>query len=327
MKQSTTKIIGAFVLGGIALTILAVLLFTSQNYFIKKRFFVAYFEQSVVGVSLGAPVRFRGIPIGEVIGIDGVYNPITSTVLPRLTLEFHPEVLENAVVNEGEYTLFGPLVESGMRASLQTQSFLTGQLFVSLDFRPDKPVRRLGDGSDRFPEMPTFDTGLARALSKWQELPIEEIVAQLSSTLTSLEVLLQGENLQSALNALPSLFAAATSTVSNFDTLASDDLPNTLADLRALLHTSQSAVDGLSGQISGETLGSVEQTLDAVKQTMASLQETLTVTRQRLSPNDPLNYEMTMALKEIAASAKSIRELTNYIEEHPEALLKGKARQ
>ena len=156
---------------------------------------MAYFEQSVTGLDVGAPIKFRGIEMGQVVAIEGVYDEKTADVLPRLELEFYPETLRNAHVNEGEYTLFQPLVERGMRASLKSQSLLTGQLYVSLDYHPDKPIRKLGDSSDTYPEMPTIDSGLGELLGTFEDLPLDALVGQVTSTLDSLEALLRNRAL------------------------------------------------------------------------------------------------------------------------------------
>ena len=139
MKMANTKLIGAFVLGALILIAGSIFLFGSRDLFQKKRHFVAYFEQSINGLNVGAPVKFRGIEVGQVKSIEGIYNPSTSAVTPRLILEFYPETLSNARVKRGEYTLFKPLVERGMRASLKSQSLLTGQLYVSLIFMRTNP--------------------------------------------------------------------------------------------------------------------------------------------------------------------------------------------
>ena len=104
MKEANPKLIGVFVIGGLALFVAALVFLSSRDLFTPKSIFVAYFQQSVNGLNVGAPIRFRGIPVGEVLQIDGVYDPDTGNIIPRLTLEFHPETLENAGVAEGEYT-------------------------------------------------------------------------------------------------------------------------------------------------------------------------------------------------------------------------------
>ncbi len=165
MKESNPKLIGAFVIGGVMLAVLAVVLFSSQELFTKKRLFVAYFQQSVTGLNVGALVKFRGIPCGEVLEIEGIYDPTDGNILPRITLEFRPETFVNAYVEEGEYTLLPLLLKHGLRASLKSQSLLTGQLYIALDYYPDTLERRLGNSDDQYPELPTLDSHFDAALT------------------------------------------------------------------------------------------------------------------------------------------------------------------
>ena len=126
-------------------------------------------------------------------------------MVPRLVLEFRPETLENAAVEEGEYTLFPLLLKNGLRASLKSASLLTGQLYVSLDFHPDIPVRTLGSENDEFPEMPTIDSGFDEALAKLSDLPIEEVLRQAAGALAAAEQLLSDPNIDRALISLTKL--------------------------------------------------------------------------------------------------------------------------
>ena len=171
MKRANTKLIGIFVFGALLLTVGSILLFGSRNMFEKKRYFYAYFEQDVSGVDIGAPMKFSGIEVGSVKEIVGIYNKETSVVTPRILIEFHPETLKGAKVAKGEYTLFQPLLDQGMRASLKSQSFLTGQLYVSLDFYENRAIRTLGSDKDKYPEMPTIDSGLGEIFKAFQDLP------------------------------------------------------------------------------------------------------------------------------------------------------------
>ncbi|MEP1231383.1 MAG: MlaD family protein, partial [Litorimonas sp.] len=246
MKRSSTVAIGAFVLGAQVLGGLALVLFASRDAFKTKRNFVAYFEQSVTGLDVGAPIKFRGIEMGQVTAIEGVYDPKTADVIPRLELEFYPETLRNASVADGEYTLFQPLVNRGMRASLKSQSFLTGQLYVSLDFHPDKPIRQLGDGKDPYPEMPTIDSGLGELLGAFEELPLESLVAKMTSTLDSVEGLLRNDGFADAANYLPVLLNDADAAIQGIVTLMTSDLPLTTRTLRGVLDGESGSLTSLS---------------------------------------------------------------------------------
>ena len=343
MKRSSTIAIGAFVLGAQILAAVALFMFASRDGFKTKRYFVAYFEQSVTGLDIGAPIKFRGIEMGQVISIEGVYDPKTADVIPRLELEFYPETLRNASVNEGEYTLFQPLVNRGMRASLKSQSFLTGQLFVSLDFHPDKPIRQLGSDDDPYPEMPTIDSGLDELLGTFEDLPLDALVAQITATLDSVEGLLRNEGVADAADYLPVLLGDADAAIQAIATLMASDLPLTTRTLRGVLNgdegslaslsrklenetlvTIEDSVARLTDQIANQTLGDVSTTLKQAEASLSELEATLALAQERLEPGDPVSRELRTALKEISASAAAFRSLARFIEENPESIVRGR---
>jgi phospholipid/cholesterol/gamma-HCH transport system substrate-binding protein len=317
MKEPNPKLIGVFVMGGLLLLVTALVLFSSQDLFVTKRLFVAYFQQSVNGLNIGAPVRFRGIPVGEVLEIDGIYDPETGRMIPRLILEFHPEVLENAVVTEGEYTLFPFLLESGLRASLKSASLLTGQLYVSLDFRPGSPERYLGDGDDAYPEMPTIDSGFDKAIEKISELPIQELILNLSSAISAAEELLRNPDIGESLAVLPTLLTDADSTVVELRQFINRDLTDAAQEASQTLVVVRASIQSLSDTLNEETLVQVESTL-------IEFESTLQLLHSHMESGNPLMYELITALHEVGSAARSVRDLADALEEHPESLVRGK---
>jgi paraquat-inducible protein B len=305
------------VLGGVALAATALVLFSSQDLFSPRRQFVAYFQQSVNGLNVGAPVKFKGIPVGEVLSIEGVYDPETGIVFPRVTFEFRPETLTNAKVEEGEYTLLPLLLKQGLRVSLKSQSILTGQVFVAMDFHPQTPERRLGNNSDEYPELPTVDSGLEGILAKVQNLPIEEIMARLGSTLKAAEDLLRDPNITETLEALPLLLRDADLAVVDLNRFVSDNLTVVATDASQTLVSARGSIEALANQLTSETLVQSNNTLVELESLMSQV-------RQRLALNDPLMYELLKTLRDVRGVSRSMRELSDYLEEHPESLIRGK---
>ncbi len=318
MKDANPKLIGMFVVGGMALLVVALVLFSSQDLFSPKRHFVAYFQQSVSGLNIGAAVRFRGIPVGKVIHIDGIYNPKTGNMIPRLILEIHPETLRNVVINDADHTQFFLLIKNGMRAKLKSASLLTGQLYVALDFYPNTPVRRLGSDSEEYPEMPTIDSGLDQALAKLSELPIEEVLVRLGSTLAAVEELLKNPHVNEALAALPPLLRDADTGVVDLTQFVNHDLALMAQDASQTLASVRNSFEILSTKLTDESLVQINSTL-------IELENTLQLAQKRLSRDDPLTYELLSALREVGSAARSMRAFADYLEEHPESLIKGKA--
>ena len=343
MKRANTKLIGIFVFGALLLTVGSILLFGSRNMFEKKRYFYAYFEQDVSGVDIGAPMKFSGIEVGSVKEIVGIYNKETSVVTPRILIEFHPETLKGAKVAKGEYTLFQPLLDQGMRASLKSQSFLTGQLYVSLDFYENRAIRTLGSDKDKYPEMPTIDSGLGEIFKAFQDLPLDALVVQLTNTLDSLDNVLANEGVSESASYLPTLLADADTMLKAISVFTAKELPITTAQLRETLKTGDtsmstltdklanetlvtfdSSMKTLTEQLSQETLVELNTTMQSFSKTMRQMETALATAEGRLDPADPLTTELTNTMREFARMSVSIKALTDYLEAHPESLLRGR---
>jgi paraquat-inducible protein B len=156
MNKANPAVIGGFVIGAIALIVLGLLAFGGVNWFATRNKYVAYFPGSVKGLQVGAPVDFRGVTIGRVTDIKVLFNPEEASARIPVVMEFDPTQIE--VVGR-EQVMPGAegakrLIDAGFRAQLQSQSLLTGLLFVNLDFLPKSPVRLVG-GEQPYPEVPT----------------------------------------------------------------------------------------------------------------------------------------------------------------------------
>jgi len=340
MKEANPKLTGVFVIGGIILMVASLVLFSSRDLFTPKRKFVAYFQQSVNGLNVGSPVRFRGIPIGEVLRIEGIFDPERGHMTPRLILEVRPETMANAVLREGEYTLFPLLVKSGMRASLKSASLLTGQLYVSLDFHPDEPARMLGNGKEEYPEMPTIESGLEEVIAKLSDLPLQEVLVRASNTLSAAEALLRNPDIDKTIAALPLLLAKTDATVGDMRRVVNNELTSVLTDTDIAVRDMQGFIQGdlvTTTQTMSETLvevrGSVKELIKTLNDkslvqigaTMGEFNKTLQLAQQRLGKDDVLTFELLSTLREIGGAARSLREFADNLKQHPESLIRGKS--
>jgi paraquat-inducible protein B len=235
------------------------------------------FAQALRGLDVGAPIEFVGVNIGSVVAVDLGYEPqdksfpviVTAKVYPRRMGTAY-EVLVAQGKTESEETLaafVGTLVNRGLRAQPRSASLLTGKLYVALDFLPASP-RAAFDASIRPLELPTvngtfqqLEAGVGRLVKKVNDLPLEQIAADLHTDLK--------------------------------------DLHETLSELHA--RVLPNAVDTLSALHS--TLDSAERTLDV---------------------ESPLQRSLTETLSESRSTLQAVRELADYFDRHPDALLRGR---
>ena len=268
-----------------------------ERTYTQKMHYILHFDESIRGLTVGAPVEFRGIKIGQVVDIKSEFDMEKTS--PRITVlvETEPQrwkVAGTALSRTADDAKknISKLVAKGLRAQLKTGSLLTGQLFVDIDFHPDAPNAQVKYG-EKFPELPTIPAPLliitARVndfLSKLETVPIEQIGKDLGDTLQNVKRLTGSKELLEAVQALNETLQHARQLVQNLDSNVAPEI--------------------------GSTLDQVQKTLVSVEGT--------------LGKDSPLQHEMTQALKELAEAARALRILADYLERHPDAIIFGKGK-
>jgi paraquat-inducible protein B len=257
-----------------------------------KAAFVIEFKDSVRGLSIGAPVEFRGLQIGEVTDIEmqSNYEKMEFTVPVRVVLEPERLGLQTPTDKEKKLERWQRLIDKGLRAQLETGNLLTGQLFIKLEFYEDGPPAKLSynKGLPVIPSMPSTSQelmrGVTRFVKKLEQLPLEAIGRDLQHTMAGMDRLVNGPDLRASVKSLRSILA---------------DLETTTQKLNA----------------------------DTVPQVNAALSEMENVLRDLdgwVSADAPLQGKLQDTLKELAAAARAVKELADMLDRHPEALIQGK---
>jgi paraquat-inducible protein B len=166
-----------------------------EKQYVTKRYWLLYFDGSVRGLSVGAPVEFRGIQIGEVVDVKLELDPVELALRIPVLVEYEPERITWIRMPKGDMDRkrrMEILVERGLRAQLKTGSLITGQLLVEFDFHPDAPPAKI-NWEGKYPEIPTvptpmqeITTGLARIVNKVDNIPLEQIGKDLQGTMANL---------------------------------------------------------------------------------------------------------------------------------------------
>jgi paraquat-inducible protein B len=189
MTRANPAVVGGFVVGAIALMVIGLLVFGGSGWFVQHNKYVAYFPGSVKGLQVGAPVDFRGVTIGEVTEIRVQFNRQEVSARIPVIMEIDPRRIEVAGRDQTVAQSAEPerLIEAGFRAQLQSQSLLTGLLFVNLDFYRDKPPRLVG-GDVPYPEIPTIPSDLEQLQETAGDLAarLPDLVDQLNGLLAEL---------------------------------------------------------------------------------------------------------------------------------------------
>jgi paraquat-inducible protein B len=349
-KQTNKTMIGGFVVGAVALIVAGVLVFGSGKFFQERNKYVLFFTGSLKGLSVGAPVLFQGVQVGSVTDITIQANAEDLQSQIPVTIEIHPSKFN--IVGGKRKRRFSPyetlsiLIKRGLRAQLQLQSFVTGQLMIGLDYYPDTPVRLVGIDTE-YPEVPTIPTPLETLAKTFRDLNLEELVKRVTAAVKGIEELVNSPDLKGSISSLNLLLQDARKLIGGINThiepLATS-IDTTVKDYGRLARNVDSQVKPVLSNVN-ETVkdfGKLARDLDrqadtvlagmeeAMKEAISALEQarkTLAVAEADLSEDSPTMYELTNALREISAMARSIRQLADYLERHPESLLSGKGKE
>ena len=197
-RRASPKLIGGFVIGAIALMVVAALVFGTFTFFQNTRRFVVFFEGSVEGLTVGSPVLFRGVPIGTVTQVTIRYNREKNDLSIPVIVEINSGVIEGWDPDESgpfNTTRYRKLLDKGLRARLESTSLVTGQKAVQLEFFPGTPIV-LQDSDIKLRQIPTVPSAVSELMSSAEaaakDLP--SLVKAASVTLDRAQALLSDGN-------------------------------------------------------------------------------------------------------------------------------------
>jgi len=303
-QKTHSTLIGGFVIGALALAMAAIFLLSGGDLWKKKSRYVMYFEGSVYGLQVGAPVVFRGVTIGTVkhigIALDtasrAFYVPVEAELFSTSASDLEGRTLEIDSVITGEQ-----LVKNGLRAQLAMQSLLTGQLYIDLDFHTDTADTLRLQGDDGVPEIPTVPTPVQRLKRHFENIDVEKLVQDISAVAASLRSRSESKELDRSL-------ATLARTLDNIEKLTAR-LEQGSGPLLADAH---------------DTLKETRQAMHSAQEAMRNISTLASEMRESTADNSLLQQNIHRALKETTRAATAVRQLSESIERQPESLLRGR---
>jgi len=354
--------IGAFVLGAVVLGVAALVVFGGGKFFRTAQPLVAYFEGSLKGMAIGAPVTFNGVKIGSVTNFKVIIDTkktgsnisATTTITTPVYFVIDADRLYSAT---GEKITFRKnaaglrtLYEKGFRAQLEVQSLVTGQLEVALNFYPGTPLRLTGLSKD-VPEVPTIPSSIEKLSKTLERLPLDEIVADVHQTLDAINKLANAPEIRTTLRDLSRAVANADRLAANADKLVlavtaevpalmgnvtktTDSAQATLKELQAVvtrvggvaetaLAQYQQLAANADAQL-GPLMANVSKITVSADKTLLQAERALTSVESAINEDSPLRYDVVKALREVQSAARSLRILMDYLDQHPESVISGK---
>jgi paraquat-inducible protein B len=316
-KRASPTLVGVFVLGALALALAGLVVFGAGRLFRQTEQFVAVFSGSVNGLSVGAPVKFRGVQLGSVskillslpeMTVPGripVFMTIDQTTAERL----------GAMVDPADPATLASLIEQGLRAQLQLESIVTGVLYVELDLAPGTPAEFFLPKDSGYIEIPTQPTLFQEAsetaldlVAKLRDIDFEGVVTSFRDAARGVSQLTDSPELRQTL--------AATR--------------ETMVTARSALVTANQALNELKPRIAPLTgrvdsgVARLEETLERLDRTLGTLDTSLTGFNTVIDPRAPLVYQLTSTLTDLSEAARSVRQLADYLDRNPNAILTGR---
>jgi phospholipid/cholesterol/gamma-HCH transport system substrate-binding protein len=332
-KQANRMMIGGFVVVAVILLAASLVVFGSGKFFKKTNKYVLYFDGSIKGLSVGGPVLFQGVQIGSVESIVLRVDPQEHRIEIPVIIEIEPDKFQ---VDEGDREIHRnprenaqKLIEMGLRAMLAMQSFITGQLMIELDFHPGSPVNLRSPKGDLL-EIPTIPSTTERLANALQRLDLEGMEKHLEDTLSGIDRLVNNPDLKAGIGELKGVISDARRLVQNMNARVgplADEFDATVQDTHKLVQNLDGRVNPLADNVNKtvEDFGKLARDADTRLGSLTiSLDKTLAGARGVLSQDAPLIVELENTLQAISDAARSIRQLADNLERHPEALIQGK---
>jgi paraquat-inducible protein B len=315
------RLVGAFVLGAIALVLAAIVFLSSGALFEQRDRFVVFFPGSVMGLQRGSGVTFRGVRVGEVVEVSAFQTGISDDPIQiEVVCEFYgdvievPEGVENPYEGLDQEEAVALLIEQGIRARMMSASLLTGQKYIELDFLPDEPARLAGL-SRRYPEIPTSPTAIEKLgeriedlMNKLAEVPLDQVVENVQKAIRAARDLLESPELKGAFESVQD---------------GARGIEPTLVEARKTLRSAREVVENLGKETEGLG-GDVSQTLEELRDRLARTEKTFEALEATLRGADDARVDASETLVELERALKAFRALAEYIQTHPEAILQGK---
>ncbi|MCG4452244.1 MULTISPECIES: MlaD family protein [unclassified Pseudomonas] len=308
--------IGAFLLGGLALLAAGLLLLSRDSWFSQPNEYAVYFTGALDGLDVGADVTYRGVKVGTVREIRLSYDPELKDVLMPVVLRINtPERQQTSA--RGFDQVIGQLVERGLRAQLQTPSLLTGKAIVALDMFPDQAgyVRTPHElDLPTIPSVPSRIDEIADVLRELagnlRELPLQEMVVSATRALQSLEKLTSSAELQQGLVSMSQMLV-------KLDRL-SGRLEQQLPPIMANVQQSSVALR--------DAVGEIRRAAQNAAQALQQINDLAADSRRSLGPESEVQYEALRALQELSRAGKALQRTMEGLDQQPQSLIFGKSR-
>lgn len=320
-KKANPTLVGAFILTALFLTVGAVIVFGSSKLFSQRDSYLLYFDDSVNGLEQSSPVKFKGVKIGEVKSILLSYNQASEDRAIPVIIEIDNTLVEANRIGTGP-SAFSPKqiaqsIEEGLRGKLETESFVTGRLYIALDFYKDAEEAIYRAEKPEFPEIPTTQSPISQVVRSLSDVDWQGMASSLDAILKKVDVGLGEIQFQEISNSLVEALQSAETFIS------SEDLKGTLTSIQSTANQIKTMVSSIDGEISPLS-EKAQALLDESNKALENMSLMTLELRNVVAPESKLYVELTEAMQDFSSAARWVGELAEFLSRNPKALISGK---
>jgi paraquat-inducible protein B len=331
-KKANPALVGSFVIGSIILA-MATILFLGNLRLNKENYrCVLFFEGSLHGLDIGAPVTYRGVKIGKVGTIEIFFDKRDKNyhIPVYIDIDGSDSHLQDNYLEAGFESpkdFFESLIKKGLQAKLRMSSLITGKLYIEFSFNPEAADTAI-TYQDKYLRIPTAPSGLEQITQAVESLPIKKLMDKSMAVLNGFEKLVNNPALHSGIDSL-------NSAVTDFDQLMiraekqlaglEPKISQLLADFSSLTANTNRTISEIAATNENlqPAIREMRTTLTDISKATDSLITTLDTVQGMAAENQELPYQLNTTLAEVRRAARVMGDFADYLQRHPRALLVG----
>ena len=308
-EKPHTVAIGAFIVGALLIALTTVLFVLGSGFGDKEKV-IMVFDGSVKGLNVGAPLALRGVQVGQVTKIELILDSDTVELIMLVEADFHSKnIRRQGSVSED---LTEELIARGLRAQLNSQSLLTGLLYIQMDFHPGSDLN-LADIDSPYFQFPTIPTDLERITKKLQDIDISKLTKDLEGVAKGLNTFVRSEEFQG----MPANLATTLDSLTGLSNQLQQQLATTGPKVDRILDSANTELPRLSDMVA--------RNLEVLNDATTTFEKTLADIDGLVAYDSATIYRLNQALEELTRAGRAMQLLAKTLEEQPESLIRGKS--
>ena len=322
-KKVNPTTLGVFIAVGLVLGVGGLLLFSSNRLFSRRTKFITYFDSNLNGLQEGAPVKYRGVTIGSVYRLMIHFNQAAGDTAMPVIIEIQEDLIRQRLAGATMFTSLSDIrdeVDHGLRTTLETESLVTGVLYVSLEVQKDARPPVYHEQGNAYGEIPSRSTEIQQLMKNLARLDIAGLEDKISALVSRIDSILTGLN-------LGQITEGVTNTLASVNRVASaPDLTNSFTSLKRALDEYHLLAEKLNSRVDPLADGATN-TLAQASAALSEIRYGVRNLRDMLAPDAALRHNLELTLEQLTSAGQSLSELADYYRNHPNAIITGRRSQ